>query len=200
MTRNNVGRIAAKWLGCGALVAAVAACSSDKTPPQAPTSLAHENSEQRSQTARNEADTTVHISDEIMTACQLPQTAEASPHFDVAESTLRPHGQNVLDDVARCAKDGNLRGRVITIIGHSDPRGTAKSNQELSADRADAARNYMVAHGIASQNLRVEARGESDAHGTDQAGWRLDRRVDFELGPMGSDRAPVSNAAASPSP
>jgi len=195
----NLGGSAAKWLGCGALVASIAACSSDKTPAQAPTPLAQESPAQRASTARNDADTTVHVSEEIMNACQLPKTAEASPHFDVAETTLRPHGQNVLDDVARCAKDGNLRGRMITIIGHSDPRGSTKDNQELSEQRAEAARNYMVAHGVSSQNLRVLARGESDARGDDEASWSLDRRVDFQLGPMGTDRAPVSNATALPS-
>lgn len=199
MIRINIGGGAAKWLGCGVLVASIAACSSDKPPAQAPTQLAGENTAQRARTARNDADTTVHVSEEIMNACQLPKTAEASPHFDVADTTLRPHGQNVLDDVARCAKDGNLRGRVITIIGHADPRGSAKDNQELSEQRAEAARNYMVGHGVSSQNLRVLARGESDARGDDEASWSLDRRVDFELGPMGTDRAPVSNAAASPS-
>jgi outer membrane protein OmpA-like peptidoglycan-associated protein len=105
----------------------------------------------------------------------------------------------VLDQVAKCVKDGNLRGRVITIIGHSDPRGTAASNQELSADRAEAARDYLIEHGASSQNLRVVARGESDARGNDEASWALDRRVDFQLGPLGTDRAPVANENASPS-
>jgi outer membrane protein OmpA-like peptidoglycan-associated protein len=196
----NIGFSAAKWLGCGALVVSVAACSSDKTPPQAPTSLAQEGTTQRSQTARNDADTTIHVSDEIMRECQLPSTAQEAPHFEYAGSTLRAHGQNVLDDVAKCAKDGNLRGRVITIIGRTDPRGSAAYNQELSADRAQAARKYLVEHGASSQNLRLVARGESDAHGSDEASWALDRRVDFELGPLGSDRAPVANENASPSP
>ena len=198
MTRLSIDWNAAKWLGCGALVAAVAACPSDKVPPQAPTPAAQEGTAQRAQTARNDADTTVHFSDEIMRACQLPSTAAEAPHFDYAGSTLHAHGQNVLDDVAKCVKDGNLRGRVITIIGHTDPRGSSASNQELSADRAQAARQYLIEHGASSQNLRVSARGESDARGNDEASWALDRRVDFELGPLGSDRAPVANENASP--
>ncbi len=200
MTRMNIGFSAAKWLGCGALVASIAACSSDKTPPQAPTSLAQESTTERSQTARNDADTTIHLSDEIMRACQLPSTAQQAPHFEYAGSTLHAQGQNVLDDVAKCAKDGNLRGRVITIIGRTDPRGSASSNQELSEDRAQAARKYLVERGASAQNLRIVARGESDARGNDEASWALDRRVDFELGPLGSDRAPVANENASPSP
>ena len=198
MTRMNRGFGAAKWLGCGALVASIAACSSDKTPLQAPTSAAQEGTAQRAQTGRNDADTTIHVSEEIMRECQLPSTAQEAPHFEYAGSTLHAHGQNVLDDVARCVKDGNLRGRVITIIGRTDPRGSAAYNKELSADRAQAARKYLVEHGAASQNLRVVARGESDAHGSDEASWALDRRVDFELGALGSDRAPVSNENASP--
>src|ERR1700760_2454142 len=147
MARMNIGSSAAKWLGCGALVASIAACSSDKSPPQTPTST----------TARNGADTTIHLSDEIMHACQLPNTAQEAPHFEFANSTLRASGQNVLDDVAKCAKDGNLRGRVITIIGRTDPRGSAEYNHELSEDRAEAARKYLIERGASSQNLRVVA-------------------------------------------
>jgi peptidoglycan-associated lipoprotein len=180
------------------LVASLAASSSDKTPPQAPTSLAQQSTPRGPQTARNDADTTIHVSDEIMRECQLPNTAQEAPHFDFAGATLRGHGQNVLDDVAKCVKDGNLRGRVITIIGHTDPRGSAAYNKELSADRAEAARKYLVEHGASGQNLRVVARGEADARGNGEASWALDRRVDFELGPLGSDRAPVANENASP--
>ena len=200
MTRISMDWNAAKWLGCGALVAAFAACSSDKVPPQAPTPAAQEASAQRARTGRNDADTTLHFSDEIMHACQLPATSAQAPYFEYAGSTLHARGQNVLDDVAKCMKDGNLRGRVITVVGHADPRGSAAANHELSEDRAQAAREYLVAHGASSQNLRVSGRGESDAHGNDEASWALDRRVDFELGPMGSDRAPVANENASPSP
>jgi outer membrane protein OmpA-like peptidoglycan-associated protein len=162
--------------------------------------LAQERSAQRSQASRSGTDTTMHFSDEIMRACQLPNTAQEAPHFEYANSTLRASGQNVLDDVAKCAKDGNLRGRVITIIGRTDPRGSAEYNHELSENRAEAARKYLVEHGAASQNLRIVARGESGARGNNEASWALDRRVDFELGPLGTDRAPVANENASPSP
>lgn len=205
MIKMSIPRHAAKWLGCGALVAIVAGCSAEhapaQVPPQAPTPLAQQPTARRAETARNdrnEADTTVHFSEEIMRACQLPSTPDKSPHFDFADSKLHARGVDVLDQVARCVRDGNLRGRVITIIGHTDPRGSAAANQELSADRAEAARDYLVEHGAASQNLRVVARGESDAHGNDEASFALDRRVDFRLGPLGSDRAPVANENASP--
>ena len=199
MTTISRNGSATKWLVCGALAAVVAACSSDKTPPQSPTLAAQESTAQRARTGRNDADTTLHFSDEIMRACQLPATAAQAPHFEFANSTLYARGENVLDDVARCVKDGSLRGRVITIIGHADPRGSAESNKELSAERAQAARQYLLEHGASSQNLRVIARGEQDARGKNEAGWALDRRVDFELGPLGTDRAPVANEAASPS-
>ncbi|MEO7036378.1 MAG: OmpA family protein [Polyangiaceae bacterium] len=82
------------------------------------------------------------------------------------------------------------------LIGHADPRGSTESNKELSAERAEGARNYMAEHGVASQNPRVIARGGADAHGDNEAGRKRDRRINFELGPTGSDRAPTSNAAA----
>src|SRR4051812_13876487 len=170
MIKMSIPRHAAKWLGCGALVAAVAGCSTHQAPaqvpPQAATPLAQEPSAQRAATARNDrndADTTVHFSEEILRACQLPSTPENAPHFDFDDSKLHARGVDVLDQVAKCVRDGNLRGRVITIIGHTDPRGSSASNQELSANRAEAARDYLVEHGAASQNLRVLVRGESEA-------------------------------------
>ena len=39
MKRSNVGRNAAKWLGCGVLAISAAACASDKTPAKEPVAM-----------------------------------------------------------------------------------------------------------------------------------------------------------------
>ncbi|MEO6599757.1 MAG: OmpA family protein [Polyangiaceae bacterium] len=185
MKASKIGRNAANWLGCGALVLSAisaAACSSSTPPAQPPVAMGEmEKPGPQQPQGRNDADTTIQISEDFRRECSLPN-AQNAPHFDYADATLRAHGQNILDDVSKCLSDGPLKGRVMTIIGRTDARGSAEYNKELSASRAEAARNYLVQHGVAAASVRILARGEIGAQGTDEQTWALDRRVDFELG------------------
>lgn len=210
MKSFDVSRSAAKWLGCGVLAVAAAACASNGK--QAETASTHgemavaQPSTPRAmvQTARKDSDTTIRISDDLRRECQLPNAPQESPHFDYADATLRTQGANILDDVAKCLTDGPLRGRSLNIIGRTDPRGSAEYNKELSQNRADAARNYLTQHGVAQANVNVIARGEQGARGTDEETWAMDRRVDFELDSRNPARASdgstvkTGNATASP--
>ncbi len=192
---------AAKWLGCGALAISAAACASDKTPAKDPQAMGEMTAPgPQNPVARRDADTTIQISEEFRKQCALPNEPKDAPHFDYADATLRAHGANVLDDVAKCLREGPLKGRVITIIGRTDARGSAQYNKELSANRAEAARNYIVARGVAMNNVRIIARGELGAQGTDEETWAMDRRVDFELGDQASGNAAANNLNASPDP
>jgi peptidoglycan-associated lipoprotein len=200
MKTSNFGRSAAKWLGCGALVlSGTAACAGNPAPAKEPVAMG-EMETPGPQQPRNDADTTIQLSEDLRRQCSLPN-AQTAPHFDYADATLRAHGQNILDDVAKCLSDGPLKGHVMTIIGRTDARGSAEYNKALSANRAEAARNYLVQRGVPTTNVRVLARGEQGAQGTNEETWALDRRVDFELG----DRTAQGNAAgnnlnASPDP
>jgi peptidoglycan-associated lipoprotein len=202
MMRSYLGRSAAKWLGCGVLAISAVACASDKTPANQPVAMG-EMSAPGPQTpqGRRENDTTIAISEEFRRECQLPNAPKEAPHFDYADATLRARGANILDDVAKCLSTGPLKGRVITIIGRTDARGSAEYNKELSANRAEAARNYLVQRGVAASTVRIIARGEQGAQGTDEETWALDRRVDFELGARDAQgNAAANNLNASPDP
>jgi peptidoglycan-associated lipoprotein len=196
-----VSRGAAKWLGCGAVALGLAACSSDKTPARQPSDLAQVSADPSPQaSARNDSDTTIQISEDFRRECQLPNAPQEAPHFDYAQATLHARGQNILDDVAKCLSEGPLKGRVMTIIGRTDPRGSAAYNKELSANRAEAARNYLVQRGVPTANILLVAQGERGAQGDDEASWALDRRVDFELGDRTAGSKSAGNLNASPSP
>jgi len=202
MKRSNLGRSAAKWLGCGVLAISAVACASDKTPAQAPEQMGEMTAPgpQHPQ-GRRENDTTIAISEDFRRECQLPNAPKDAPHFDYADATLHARGANILDDVAKCLSDGPLKGRAMTIIGRTDPRGPAEYNKQLAANRAEAARNYLVQRGVAAANIRIVARGEVGAQGTDEESWARDRRVDFELGYRSGDgNAAASNLNASPDP
>jgi len=201
MKRSYLGRNAAKWLGCGVLAFSAAACASDKTPAKEPVAMGEMTQPgPQSPDADRERDTTIAISDDFRRECQLPNSPKEAPHFDYADATLRARGANILDDVAKCLSEGPLKGRVMTIIGRTDARGSAAYNKQLSANRAEAARNYLVQRGVAAANIRVIARGEQGAQGKDEETWARDRRVDFELGDKYAGNAAASNLNASPDP
>jgi peptidoglycan-associated lipoprotein len=195
MMNFKLSRHAANWLSCAVLATTVAACSSDKAPAKDPADAARAAASPTDKTAE-ERDTTINISADFRRECQLPNEPQEAPHFEYADATLHARGANILDDVAKCLSEGALRGRVMTIIGRTDARGSAVYNKELSASRAEAARNYLLQRGVAGTNIRIIAHGEQGAQGKDEATWALDRRVDFELG----DRTAESGGSASPSP
>src|SRR6187549_4148596 len=151
MKHSYLGRSAAKWLGCGVLAISAAACASDKTPAKEPVAMGEMTAPgPQSPQGSREGDTTIAISEDFRRECNLPNAPKDAPHFAYADATLHAHGANILDDVAKCLSEGALKGRVMTIIGRTDARGSAAYNKELSANRAEAARNYLVQRGVAA--------------------------------------------------
>lgn len=133
--------------------------------------------------AARDRQTSVQISATLRDRCRLTDV-EGAPGFEFDQSTLHARGKNVLDDVAVCLTQGPLKGETVTIVGRADPRGNADHNAALSATRAAAARNYLTQHGVPAAQLKLMARGEEGASGSDEATWALDRRVDLELGDL----------------
>lgn len=83
-------------------------------------------------------------------------SADALFGFD--KSTLRPEGKLELDNLAR-----DLNGvsyDTIHVTGHTDRIGSAKYNQKLSEERANAVRDYLVSKDIAANRITVEGKGE----------------------------------------
>ena len=129
-------------------------------------------------------ETTVQIGKPLRDRCNLQETAQEAPAFEYDQATLRARGKNVLDDVAICMTEGPLKGEVITIVGRSDPRGSASYNESLAASRAAAAQNYLAQRGVPKDRMKLVARGEAGAQGSDEETWALDRRVDLEFGDL----------------
>lgn len=122
------------------------------------------------------------VADDVRKACNLPNDEQKAPKFNYDEAQLRPRGEGILDGVARCLTEGAMKGESITIVGHADPRGTEEYNRQLGRRRAESARDYLTAHGLGSERIRVESLGESSASGTDEAGWATDRRIEVRRG------------------
>ncbi|HSO34656.1 MAG TPA: OmpA family protein [Labilithrix sp.] len=124
------------------------------------------------------------ISGEIARACGITARADgkaAAPSFDFDSAALAPEDRTMLAQVAKCLADGALRGRSVSLVGRTDPRGEPEYNMTLGGSRADTVHRYMVDLGVGRERLSTTSRGEMDATGTSEAGWAQDRRVDIEL-------------------
>ncbi len=70
---------------------------------------------------------------------------------------------------------------VVTIEGHCDERGTTEYNLALGERRATTVKAYLVNLGIDASRLKTISYGEEQATGSDEAGYRLDRRAHFVI-------------------
>jgi outer membrane protein OmpA-like peptidoglycan-associated protein len=102
--------------------------------------------------------------------------------FDTAKDTIRPESFALLDEVAATLRDRPDMERV-RIEGHTDERGPAGGNLDLSERRAASVRRYLVERGIDEARLTSRGFGESkplDAAHT-AAAWDKNRRVEFVI-------------------
>jgi outer membrane protein OmpA-like peptidoglycan-associated protein len=67
------------------------------------------------------------------------------------------------------------------IIGHTDDQGAKVKNQELSKQRADAVKDYLVSKGVASDRLSTEGKGQivPIASNKTPEGRAKNRRIEF---------------------
>ena len=87
--------------------------------------------------------------------------SSADSLFDFGKSTVKPTGQRVLDKFAADLKGASFE--VITVTGHTDRIGSSAFNNKLSARRAEAVREYLLAStGIPAS--KIVAKGVGSSH------------------------------------
>lgn len=108
-----------------------------------------------------------------------PALALDSIHFDFDSYTLSPQARDLLTKNAQLLK----QGQKVRIAGHCDERGSDDYNLALSERRAESARKYLVALGVAAEGLSVIGYGKEKpaAPGHDAASWAENRRDEFEI-------------------
>jgi peptidoglycan-associated lipoprotein len=127
-------------------------------------------------------DPAVNMSPEIRTACNIEEN-EKAPKFDFDSNDLSTAEKDVLTQVAKCLTTGALKGRSVQLVGRADPRGETEYNFTLGHKRANSVRNFLGGLGVDNGKMSETSRGELDASGTEEEGWRRDRRVDIKLQP-----------------
>lgn len=124
----------------------------------------------------------VNVDDDIIKACNLKfENLDEAPKFDYDTDALTQGEKNILEAIAKCLTSGPLKGRAVDLVGRADPRGETEYNMTLGAKRARSVHTFLGGLGVPGDKLRDTSRGELDAKGTDEEGWRKDRRVDVRL-------------------
>lgn len=121
------------------------------------------------------------VSPDIAAACGIKAPASPTPTFDYDKDELTSEDRAVLDLLATCLATGALSGKTVALIGRADPRGTEEYNMGLGSRRSHSVGQYLKRLGVADAQLAVTTRGSIDATGTDESGWKQDRRVDIQL-------------------
>ncbi|MFA5040275.1 MAG: peptidoglycan-associated lipoprotein Pal [Bdellovibrionales bacterium] len=97
--------------------------------------------------------------------------------FDFDKSDLSTEAQATLDRQANWLK--KYTSAKATLEGHCDERGTREYNIALGERRAMAAKNYLVAAGIAAARINTISYGKERPAvvGSNEASWAQNRRA-----------------------
>ena len=99
--------------------------------------------------------------------------------FDTGRSAIKPNFGPILNQFASSLNDN--AATTVTIIGHTDSTGSDSINNPLSLDRAESARDYLVARGVARSRIATDGRGSREpiADNGTQQGRDKNRRVEI---------------------
>jgi len=135
------------------------ACSSDPTPT-ASTDGAGAGSGVR---AGSQEDLVANVGDRVL--------------FDTDRSSIRADQRTVLE--RQSAWMGRFPQVQVMVEGHADERGTREYNLALGQRRANAARDVLVAGGVAGTRIQTISYGKDrpDALGSNEESWARNRRA-----------------------
>ena len=123
--------------------------------------------------------------------------------FDSGSARLQPGAEDKLREVAQVL-DRYPRTR-LEVIGHTDSRGSAASNEALSERRADAVRDALVRDGVSATRLTARGVGETRPVATNDTaeGRAMNRRVEIVSRPdegLAAEGREGEHAAPPPAP
>jgi outer membrane protein OmpA-like peptidoglycan-associated protein len=100
--------------------------------------------------------------------------------FEYDSFALTPEARETLDKVAEVLTNELMQDKVIMLEGHADATGPESYNLDLSAQRAQSVRSYLIQeHGIPAERLPFVGMGETDLYDRDHPDSSVNRRVEF---------------------
>ena len=159
---------------------------------QAQTQLQETRAElQETQRAREDAETRAREALQQLSATQTAAVKQSDKGtvitlagaflFPSNKSTLLPSANAKLDKVADVLKQQEERH--ILIEGHTDSRGSAQHNLELSRQRAEAVASYLASRGVAREHITTQGVGADRPTADNQTpeGRATNRRVEITV-------------------
>lgn len=125
------------------------------------------------------------VSDYDIDGARFTLVDSQAPMFETGEATLsafaEPHLRTIAEAASQCSEEHKLR-----IEGYTDatpfPAGSVRTNWELSAERANAARRKLIELNIAEQRIEaVTGYGQSRPAIRDNPSSPLNRRVSITV-------------------
>ena len=156
---------------------AVSESTETSTPDTTPTPSATQETNDESQSTQNEAKS--DSADKVRAAfAALPSKRIL---FKSSNAILTTDSQTVLDDIAQLLK--KFPDVDMDINGHTDASGDTQTNLELSQERANAVRDYLIDQGISVYRLTAYGFGEGVPIATNDTpeGRALNRRIEFKF-------------------
>lgn len=100
-------------------------------------------------------------------------------NFDTGKATIRPDSKPVIDQIVQMMKTN--KALALSVEGHTDNVGDAKSNLTLSENRAKAVADALVAQGIEAKRLSTAGHGQDKpvADNSSEEGRAKNRRVEL---------------------
>lgn len=120
-------------------------------------------------------------------------------HFQTASATILPDSFPMLQEIVLLLQ-ANSDIKRLRIEGHTDNRGNAAYNLDLSKRRAASVRQWLVDHGVASDRLESEGYGLTRpiADNDTDVGRAENRRVEFKILQSGSEGGESGNDHSMP--
>jgi len=107
-----------------------------------------------------------------------PAVALSTVQFEYDSAALTQAAQDSLKTVGEAMKSPELRELAFRIEGHTDSRGSASYNQQLSERRARSAKTFLI-HSVGVESSRLESvgKGESEPYDPELPESGVNRRV-----------------------
>jgi outer membrane protein OmpA-like peptidoglycan-associated protein len=121
-----------------------------------------------------EKEVIVHDTVYVQQLAEIEKNFNAT-QFEQGKSELSEDAKFVLHDLAKLME--NNPTLKVKIVGHTSAEGDPNVNQKLSEARAQAAVDFLVGRGIATERLEAEGKGSSEP--LDENNPEVNRRTEF---------------------
>jgi outer membrane protein OmpA-like peptidoglycan-associated protein len=106
-----------------------------------------------------------------------PKSVDLVIQFEFDSAKVKAESKPQLDSLAAALKSDRLKDMPFLVEGHTDAKGSAEYNQNLSLKRANSVVEYLAQQGVESDRLRAEGKGFNELLFPDKPLAMENRRV-----------------------